>query len=179
MANFDPEIELWSGLFDAPSREALKATRTPVPALPVVDDPLAELEPATGAADGLCERLETEDLISKACDLSVPEVRKITACTPEPLTFAKSLSQRERELNTKLEKLIFREVNSALIPIKATVLVEARKADLAKGDGARRAVLTKMLRPLRSLFRTPPEARFERLTDAMAAFVTDRIVDEA
>jgi hypothetical protein len=184
MATYDPEIELMSGLFDAPPREALKAARTPVPTLPT-DDPLFQLEPRTHDADALCERLETEQLCGDVLDLKPEEVRKIiTPLTSEPLTLNKTMeiSKRAQELNARLERLISTEVRNVLIPIKATILVEERKADLAKGDGARRATITKMLRPLRSLFReiTPlREKQFTKLTDAMAAFVTDRIIDEA
>jgi hypothetical protein len=176
MREIDLEAEVISGLDEGKPQRPLTT-----PALPVVDDPLSEFEANSGLADATIAELEANEFTGEVCGLDVSEVRKIVARESEPLTLSKTLGteKRTQELNARFERLIFREINSALIPIKATVLVEARKADLAKGDGARRAVLTKMLRPLRSLFRTPPEARFERLTDVMAAFVLDRIVDEA
>jgi hypothetical protein len=176
MTNFDPWIEQIVSRIDEekPSKDAL------APKLPT-DDGLLELEPNTGLADALIEQLETEKLVTEACDLTPGEFRKITAHKPEPTALAKSvaISACEHELNLKLERLIRAEVNSALIPLRGSLIVEERLGSLAKGAPARRAAITKMLRPLRSLFHTPPAVRFERLTDAMAEFVTQQIINEA
>jgi len=182
--NFDPEIEIWSGLFDAPPREALKATHTPVPQLPT-DDPLFQLEPRTHDADALCERLETEQLCGDALGLKPEEVRKIITpyeSGPRTLNKTMEISKQAQELNARLERLVSAEVQSALIPFKGAILVEERKADLAKRAPARRAAITEMLRPLRGLFHNISplrEDRFTKLSDALEKFVNDAIISEA
>ena len=179
MREIDLEAEVISGLDEIPPRRSLTA-----PALPLVDNPLDELETNTGLADSAIAQLEVDEFVGDVCGLEPQEVHKIIVRELEPVTFAKSLGSEKRaqELNARLERLISSEVNNTLLPIRGSLLVEERLGKLAKGAPVRRAAMTKMLAPLRGLFReiTPlREQQFAKLADTMAAFVTERIVAEA
>jgi hypothetical protein len=179
MREIDLEAEVISGLDEGKPQRPLTT-----PALPLVDNPLDELEVNSGLADETIERLQADAFVADACGLESSEVRKIVARESEPVTFAKTLGNEKRmeELSARFERIISAEVHSALIPIRGSLIVEKRKADLAKGAPARRTALTKLLAPLRGLFQeiTPlREKQFDRLTDEMTAFVTQRILDEA
>ena len=178
MREIDLEAEVISGLDEIPPRRSLTA-----PALPLVDNPLDELEANSGLADSAIALLEADEFVGNACGLEPQEVRKIIV-HESPVTFAKSLGSEKRaqELNVRLERLISSEVNNALIPIKGSLIVEERLASLAKGAPVRRVAIAKLLVPLRALFRNISplrENQFAKLTDAMESFVTERIIDEA
>jgi hypothetical protein len=184
MTNYDPEVELMAGLLDCPTRQTLKAARASIPAIPVVDDPLAELESNGGAADALCERLETEALIGAACDLSPQEIRKITVREAAPTALAKSLAsgKRAEELNARLTALLSSQISRELVPIRAERLVTKRLDGLEKRRPLRKVAILKMLSPLRAQFNVIDdklEERFVSLGAALEAFVLDRIVAEA
>src|ERR1039457_6067107 len=129
MREIDLEAEAISGLDEIPPRRSLTA-----PALPLVDNPLDELEANSGLADSAIAQTEAEAFVADACGLEPQEVRRITAHEDEPKAQAKSLAsvKRAQELNARLERLISSEVNNVLIPIKGSLIVEERLGKLAK-----------------------------------------------
>jgi hypothetical protein len=178
--NFDFEAEVISGLIDRPSRRSLEISR--VPELPI-DSGIFDAEPMTGAADELIAETEDADFASAVTGLSPAEYRKaVTPGAGEPLMLAKSMptnDQRAKELNDRMEILIRGVVRRELVPIVAETTVAKRKSELLKKSPQWRRAIERMQVPLRNLFRHPPDARFDRLTDEMVNFLQAQIIAQA
>jgi hypothetical protein len=178
MREIDLEAEAISGYEGKPQRPLT------TPALPLVDNPLDELEVNSGLADETIEQLQADAFVADACGLESSEVRKIVARESEPLMLSKTLgnSRRAEELDRQLCTIISTIVNRELLPLRAEKIVAKRLDAWNMRAPMRKREFERMLAPLRGAFQiiTPAiEDRLHSLAVAMEKFVTGAVIDEA